>query len=100
MAAVKVTRNGSVTLPVKFRRALGLREGDLVNAELSGGAIVFRPARVIDAEDAWFYTKEWQAKEAEADAEIAAGLASEVFESVEALKRDFAKNLPRPRKKQ
>jgi AbrB family looped-hinge helix DNA binding protein len=99
MAAVKVTRNGSVTLPVKFRRALGLREGDLVTAELSGGAIVVRPARVIDAEDAWFYSKEWQAKEAEADADIEAGRVSRAFHSVDELMDDLEGKTPRRRKK-
>ncbi|MCB1152593.1 AbrB/MazE/SpoVT family DNA-binding domain-containing protein [bacterium] len=73
MPATKITTNGSVTLPAKFRKELGLAPGDMVNAELRNGVIELRPAKIIDAEDGWYYTKEWQEKEAEADADYAAG---------------------------
>jgi len=83
---LKITRNGVITLPAKFRKLLGLHEGDLVNAELRDGTIIVKPAAVVDAEDAWFYTKEWQAKEAEADEDIAAGRVKGPFYSVEEFK--------------
>ena len=82
-SATKITTNGSVTLPAKFRKALGLHPGDLVSAELRGGTIVVKPAKIVDTEDAWFYTKEWQAKEAEADADIAAGRVKGPFATTE-----------------
>jgi bifunctional DNA-binding transcriptional regulator/antitoxin component of YhaV-PrlF toxin-antitoxin module len=73
-----------------LRRALGLREGDLVSAELRDGTIVVKPASVIDTEDAWFHTKEWQAKEAEADADIAAGRVEGPFHTVEDFKASLS----------
>ncbi|MCL4236401.1 MAG: AbrB/MazE/SpoVT family DNA-binding domain-containing protein [Deltaproteobacteria bacterium] len=88
-SVLKITRNGVITLPAKFRRSLGLREGDLVNAELRDNAIVVRKAAVVDAEDAWFHTKEWQAMEAEADADIAAGRVAGPFLSVEEFRADL-----------
>ncbi len=73
MPTTKVTTNGSVTLPAKFRKALGLGPGDVVSAELKNGAIVMRPARIVHADDEWYHTRPWREAEAEADADIAAG---------------------------
>jgi len=35
-----VTRNFQVTIPAEIRRALGIREGDLLEVRLEGGKIV------------------------------------------------------------
>ena len=70
MSTIKVTSNGAITLPAKFRKLLGLKIGDYVNAEVEKNRIVIKPAKIIDSEDAWFHTKEWQEKEGEADREI------------------------------
>jgi len=51
--------------------------------------VVLKPARIIDAEDAWFWTKEWQEGEAEADRDIAEGRISGPFDTTE----DFLKEL-------
>ncbi|RLF00516.1 MAG: AbrB family transcriptional regulator [Thermoprotei archaeon] len=37
---VKVTRKGQVTIPKSMREALGIREGDLLEARLEEGRIV------------------------------------------------------------
>lgn len=37
------------------------------------GAIVMRPKMLIDADQAWFWTDEWQRGEREASADISAG---------------------------
>lgn len=37
---VKVTRNYQITIPAEIRRALGIREGDLLEVRLEGGKIV------------------------------------------------------------
>jgi len=42
-------------------------------AIIEDGRLVLIPASVIPDDQAWFWTPEWQAKEAEADREIAAG---------------------------
>ncbi len=89
MPTTRITSNGSVTLPAKFRKALGLLPGDIVSAELRHGAIVMKPAKVVDAEDAWFYTQEWQKKEAEADADIAAGRVKGPFKNADEMIRSL-----------
>jgi len=64
---------GQVTLPEEIRTAAHLEEGDLLDAEITSEGILLRPRKVIDATQAWFWTKEWQAGEREADADLAAG---------------------------
>jgi AbrB family looped-hinge helix DNA binding protein len=50
MALVKVLRHGQVTLPKEFREILGINEGDLMEAELDGSRILFKPKAVVDKE--------------------------------------------------
>ena len=42
-------------------------------ATVEDGRLVLIPASVIPDDQAWFWTPEWQAKEAEADQEISGG---------------------------
>lgn len=62
-----------MTLPEEIRAAARLEEGDLLEAEITDEGILLRPQKVIDATQAWFWTREWQAGEREADADLAAG---------------------------
>jgi len=50
MPLVKVLRHGQVTLPKEFREILGINEGDLMEAELTGTKILFKPKAVVDKE--------------------------------------------------
>ena len=92
ISTIKITSNGAVTLPTQIRKGLGLKVGDFVNAELKNGQVVLRPAKIIDAEDAFFYTKEWQKAEAEVDQEIVkddlVGPFNNADDALEALKKD------------
>lgn len=40
-----VARNGRVSLPVEFRRRLGIQEGDLVEFTLEDGTLRLKPSR-------------------------------------------------------
>jgi len=91
MPILKITRNGVVTLPVQFRKVLGLRQGDFVNAEIHDGRIILKPAKIIDSEDAWFYTKKWQKGEAKVDKEIASGKLVGPFSSADKFIKDLEK---------
>jgi antitoxin MazE len=91
MPTIKITSNGAITLPAQFRKALGLKSGDFVNAELKDHLVLLKPAKIIDAEDAWFYTKEWQKGEAEADKDIADCKLSGSFASAKEFIRDLEK---------
>jgi AbrB family looped-hinge helix DNA binding protein len=70
---VSVGKSGRVTLPVKARRELGLREGSEMVFEVVDGVITLRPAVVMTREDAWAYTREHRAALAQARADADAG---------------------------
>ncbi len=86
----KVTRHGQITLPSQVRRTLGIEEGDLIEVQVRDDRMILTPKRLVDKSQAYFWTKEWQAAEAEAD--IKAGRVK-VFDSADALIED----LERPR---
>ncbi|MGH8248693.1 MAG: AbrB/MazE/SpoVT family DNA-binding domain-containing protein, partial [Gammaproteobacteria bacterium] len=45
---VKIHRKGQITLPSRLRSAVGIAEGDLVEASVQRGKIVLTPKLVID----------------------------------------------------
>jgi AbrB family looped-hinge helix DNA binding protein len=45
---IKIHRKGQMTLPSRLRSAIGVADGDLVEAELLRGKIVITPKLVID----------------------------------------------------
>jgi antitoxin PrlF len=60
-------------LPDSVRRAARLVEGDDLEVSVEEGTIVMRPKKLIDADQAWFWTEAWQRGEREASEDIAAG---------------------------
>jgi antitoxin MazE len=67
-------KNGTITIPAQLRRRFGLdKPGAQVEIVVRDGEIVLVPHIAIPADQAWFWTKEWQAKEREADEDLAAG---------------------------
>jgi hypothetical protein len=50
-----------------------LEEGDPVEFQVVDGGILVRPQKAIDAGQTWFWTEAWQAGEAAASEDIAAG---------------------------
>lgn len=90
MALVKITRNFQVSIPKQVREALGLQEGDFIEVEEREGAIVMRPKRLVDADQAWFWSAEWQQGEREAEADIRAGRVSGPLRSGRDLKKRLA----------
>ncbi len=84
MTRTTLRAKGQITLPEDIRVAAKLEEGDLFEAEITQDGILLRTQKVIDANQAWFWTPEWQAGEREADANAAAGK-GEFFASAEEL---------------
>jgi len=64
---------GTVTIPQEVRERLDLAEGDQFVITVEEDRIVLTPTSVIPDDQAWFWTPEWQAKEAEADEAAARG---------------------------
>ena len=45
MSVTKVTRNYQITIPAEIRRALGIKEGELLEVQLEGDRIVIQRLR-------------------------------------------------------
>ena len=80
----KVSRNGQITLPAAVRRAVGIKEGDLVAVTVEGESITLAPKRLVDKSQAYFWSRSWQQTEREASEDIAQGRVR-AFENVEEL---------------
>lgn len=73
MTLMRVRPKGQLTLPDSIRRAVHLEEGDYLDVAVEEGAIVMRPKKLIDADQAWFWSRAWQRGEREASEDIARG---------------------------
>lgn len=73
MTLMKVRPKGQITLPDAVRKAARLSEGDYLEVSVEEGAIVMRPKKLIDADQAWFWSAGWQKGEREASEDIARG---------------------------
>jgi AbrB family looped-hinge helix DNA binding protein len=87
-ALTKVTRHGQITLPRSVRGLLNIEEGDFVEIDVVEGRAVLTPKRLVDKDQAYFWSREWQEAEREAEEDIRAGRVRE-FASVEELLRDL-----------
>jgi AbrB family looped-hinge helix DNA binding protein len=73
MTLMKMRSKGQITLPDAIRKTARLVDGDYLEVSVEAGAIVMRPKKVIDADQAWFWTDAWQRGEREASEDIAKG---------------------------
>lgn len=69
---MQLRARGQLTLPEKVRKLARLVEGDLLEAEVTDEGVLLRPRKLIDREQAWFWTPEWQRGERAADEDLAA----------------------------
>lgn len=72
---VTIQGRGTLALPADVRRRRHLDEpGAQVEViEREDGVIELHPHVPVPADQAWFWTERWQAREREADARVAAG---------------------------
>jgi antitoxin MazE len=73
MELVRIKRHYQITLPAVLRKKLNIDIGDYVEVENKNGDIVMRPVKVVHPDQEYFYTREWQEGEAQADKDIAKG---------------------------
>jgi antitoxin MazE len=62
-----------VTLPSEVVKKMKLQEGDKLEIVIEDDRIVIKPVLVIDRSQAWFWSKQWQEMEKEADKDIKQG---------------------------
>ena len=90
MATTKVTRNFQVTIPAEIRKALSIQIGTLVDFVVEKGTLVMRPKKLVDEDQAWFWTKEWQKSEKEVEKAVRKGEVLK-FDDVEQMRKHFEK---------
>ncbi len=68
-----IRKNFQITLPAEIRRLLHCKIGDMLELVVRKGEIVLKPKALIDKDQAWFWTKEWQEGEKEAEEDVKKG---------------------------
>ena len=81
MAITKISPKHQITIPKEAFEKLRLEIGDFLEVEATEDGLLLIPRKLISKDQSWFWTKEWQTKEKEADEAIARGETSETFEN-------------------
>jgi AbrB family looped-hinge helix DNA binding protein len=53
MTLMRLRKEAQLTLPVDVRKALNVKEGDYLEAEIVKGGVLLKPVAVVDRKDAW-----------------------------------------------
>ncbi len=85
---LKVQKNKNITLPTWLIQRFQMNAGDYVRLEETNEGVLMKPAKLIDPSQAYFWTKEWQAGERDAEADIRKGRVKK-FQNVRALMKDL-----------
>lgn len=86
--SVQLGEKFQITIPKDIVDELGLQEGDQLECQLEDGKIMITPS--IPYDQAWFWSKEWQEEEHEADGDIKADRVKR-FDNVDDLIEDLNK---------
>ena len=70
---IQVRKKAQLTIPQSIRQKLGIEEGDFLDVRVRSGEIVLKVKKLIDKEQAWFWTNRWHQGEKEAEEDIRAG---------------------------
>ncbi len=92
MSLTKINERGQLTIPAELRKTLHCEPGDYVEVVIEGDILKVVPKVVIDKDQAWFWTKEWQEGEREADKELKEGKMSGPFKTINELRKHLEKN--------
>ena len=91
MQTTKVSPKHQITIPKEAFEKLHLEVGDFLEVDVTEEGLLLIPKKLISKDQVWFWTKEWQDKEKEADEAIAKGKVSRPFKSANELVRHLRK---------
>lgn len=84
---MKISPQGQIRIPKDVMQTLNIEIGDYVEVEIDQGRIILKPRKLIDPNQGWYWTKEWQQMEADVDEELEKnGLSDEFHTAEEGLK--------------
>jgi AbrB family looped-hinge helix DNA binding protein len=91
MPAVKIGPKHQITIPKEIFKSLHLKVGDFVETAIRDNVVVLTPQKLVPRDQEWFWTREWQEKEREADEAILKGKVTGPFDkaadAIKALKK-------------
>jgi len=91
MPAIKIGPKHQITIPREVFDSLHLEVGDFLDTQIKDNAIILVPKKLVPKDQEWFWTKEWQEVEKEADEAIKKGEVSGPFskasDAIKALKK-------------
>jgi antitoxin PrlF len=70
---IQLRKKAQLTLPLSVRQQLDVEEGDYLDVQVRDGEIVLKVKKLVDKEQAWFWTSRWQQGEKEAEEDILSG---------------------------
>jgi AbrB family looped-hinge helix DNA binding protein len=76
MSLIRLRPKGQLTLPDSIRRLAHLDEGDILEVTVEDAGIVLRAKKLVEADQAWFWTEAWQRGERQASRDILGGRVS------------------------
>mgnify|MGYP001600072167 CR=1 FL=1 len=91
MQIAKISPKHQITIPREAFEKLRLEVGDFLEVDVTEEGLLLIPKKLISKDQAWFWTKEWQKKEKEADEAIAKGEVSGPFNNTAELVRHLRK---------
>jgi AbrB family looped-hinge helix DNA binding protein len=91
MQVTRISPKRQITIPKEAFEKLHLEIGDFLEVETTNEGLFLIPKKLISKDQAWFWTKEWQEKEREADEAIYKGELSGPFEEADDLVRHLRK---------
>jgi len=91
MAITRISPKHQITIPKEAFEKLRLEVGDFLEVGVTEEGLLLIPKKLISKDQVWFWTKEWQQKEKEADEAIAKGEVSPPFKKADDLIRHLRK---------
>jgi antitoxin MazE len=91
MQVTKISPKHQITIPKEAFEKLHLEVGDFLEVDVAEEGLLLTPKKLISKDQIWFWTKEWQQKEKEADEAIASGELSSSFKKSDELIRHLRK---------
>lgn len=88
---IHVGSKNQVTLPKEVVRKAKLGPGDPLEVLYQDDVIILRPQVQVPREQAYFWTKQWQVREREAEKDIGAGRLLGPFAGAKEMRRHFNK---------
>ena len=86
---IMVQKRGIVSLGL-LKEHMPINDGDIFQVQIEDDKVILVPMKLVPAEQAWFWTKEWQEGEKEVEEDKAAGKVKS-FDNVEDLLEDLDK---------